>query len=190
MNKLTKRERLLLQALIVVAILAGGIKFLVMPAADRYFEASEELVAQQAAAEEITRRMEGLAQTEREIQSLSSEVGRYKAMLYPYMMNEELDRKITTMISGFTPISVQIETETPAEIPAYGIPETGDKPVLILNTATVTMTGSITEFMDLADEISRNTSMRMTKFDIKRNGSSDNYTFVFVLVSYMNDIEG
>lgn len=190
MNKLTKREKMLLYALAVVAILAGGIKFFVIPAADYYFEISGELMSQQAKADEINRGIERLPQIKKELKTLELETDGYEAMLYPFMTNEELDGRITNMISGFTPISVKMESAVPTEISEYGMAEGNNKPILISNTATVTMTGGIGDFIELADSISRNTSMRVSSFDIKVNRTSGNYTFVFVLAAYMNYIEG
>lgn len=110
MKKLTKREIILVYALLVVIIVAGGLFLLIKPAMERNDEAQmklENAQLQQAQTDQLISQKStmllAIADQEREIKKLSKK-------FMPATPNEDLDNGITSMVinSGMSPEALQI----------------------------------------------------------------------------------
>jgi len=176
---LSKREKILLFILIMVAILYFSIQFLILPLATRYIDGLSErnhLAAQQARVEDDIRN-EALIQAEHEdAQERLETIKREYPLLVP---NEEIDTILTNLcLKNYlrpTSLSISIPPEpTPSE-ESEEEEDTRDPEDMLFTIVTATMhvTGTYEALANLIDEVDSMQYIRITNLGYTASRSDD-----------------
>ncbi|MDO4545640.1 MAG: hypothetical protein Q4C25_05735 [Bacillota bacterium] len=128
MSKLSKREKVLIYIMIVVAIVVGGVFLLVQPSYEVYSDARERLSEIELERQTMEMSINSIPQIRKDIQDYTEKIGEIKAGFLPYMSNEEIDTMITGFVkqSGMTPQELEITNLSPSAIVAFGMDAEGD----------------------------------------------------------------
>lgn len=161
MNKLTKREKVLLYFLAVVLLGAGLLYFAVIPAADAGTEADASLEEQEMtlglmedAVSMVSTREAAAAQAAARVESLA---GSFR----PACDNEELDRFITGMLQTRNLEIQQLIIED-------GVAGSAD--CLTRIPVSVTAVGSWADFTALSQDIADTMGVRLASFSLRSRG--------------------
>lgn len=122
MSNLSRREKIMLYALAVVIIVAGGTKFVLLPLMDRYQDARDELFVQQLHEQEMAGAMGNYEALQEEMLQEEKRIAGQRAQLYPYMTPDQADHMLTSMLMQHALEPLNLSLGDPALIPAvpYG----------------------------------------------------------------------
>ncbi|MEG1537178.1 MAG: hypothetical protein RR387_02700 [Clostridiales bacterium] len=179
MNKLSARERFLLMVLAVILIVVGGIKFLVLPLNDRYWQLREQLEQKQAQVDEysavVADAQENLGGIIQEAKQRQQE---YQGRLYAVMTNGELDQLLTQLVleHGLNPLAAAYDDAGLRDVLPFGVTAAAAEearqtavegkeivyPQVVTNTATLTVSGTLNKMIALIDAIADNPGLVVT----------------------------
>ena len=113
LGKLTKRELILIYALLIVVIVAGGVTFLITPAVETHSAVSDELMAAEQQKAEIDRMIEQKTALQDQVTTYKKNISKLADRFNEVMVKEDIDRLITGMVtsSGLRPVSLVIGSD-------------------------------------------------------------------------------
>ncbi len=123
MSNLSKREKMLLYLLALVIILAGGIKFVVLPLSEQYLTLKDQLFEEQLVAGEYGSAISTQQTLADSIAQAEQDYLAYQEKLYPAMTNGQLDHLLTQYVLQFhlDPVSAEYDSSYPQDVLPFGI---------------------------------------------------------------------
>lgn len=189
--KLSKREKVLLYILLLVVIIAGSIYLLLVPAMEKVTLAEEQVTSARIVMDEMKVTVMRADSVTEEIADHAAELLGYKDYFLPYLFNEEVDKRITSMLNrrGLTPVRMEIDAVTEAKVDPYGTKPSEESAKTEENTAensgiTTVYTGGITVdvkgteagFQAFLEDISRFPAIRVAEYSFDRANKPGKYT--------------
>lgn len=109
-QKLSKRELILIYILVVVAIIAGGVMLLVKPAMDTHSDVSDQLTTLQQEKQKIDNMIDQKPVLQEQITAYKKTIRDLSDQFNEVMVSEDIDALITGMVtsSGLRPVSLTI----------------------------------------------------------------------------------
>lgn len=173
MNKLSKRERVLLYILLLFVIFAAGLFLLVQPSIQRY-DALDVTLADKTMEQALRRAaISGAAQSERAIADYREKLKAGYADFYEPMTNEDIDRLITGMLEKhqLTPVSLSVPGTLETSVEPYQPEHVDDIPDTAVAAAeglvcsvTATVDGAMQSLTALAEEVRAAPQLTLTGF--------------------------
>ena len=186
MNKLSKREKLLIFLLLLIVLVAGGLTYVIAPLDDKISAAEDDIAAQEMTAQEMKTTIETgetLSDIYEENKSaLETELSRY----YEYMDNDAISDLVTNMVqnAGLQVQALSIGDTAFSTVTGYLSAEGTAGATMLTNSVTATVTGSLDNLVVLVDRISGNDSMSLVSFSASSGGSGAS-TYAVALTIYM-----
>lgn len=186
MNKLSKREQVLLYILLLFLIFAAGLFLLVKPAIQRVNTLEGTLSDKQM--EQVLRRSAIAASTDSEtaIETYRAKLEAGYADFYEPKTNEDIDRLVTGLLTKhhFSPVSLAVPGTAQSPIEAYRADdeESGGTAVPaegLVCSVTATAEGQMADLVSLAEEVRRLPQMALTGFS--QAAGNNLYTITFDL---------
>ena len=94
MADLSKREKLLLYILLCVAILAGGLYLLVLPAMDSRLEVKDQLSAKQSRQEQVEQTISAIDSDKQSLQTIEQDIAAFREKFLSGPQEEDIDSLI------------------------------------------------------------------------------------------------
>lgn len=122
MADLSKREKLLLYILLCVAILAGGLYLLVLPAMDSRLEVKDQLSAKQSRREQVEQTISAIDSDKQSLQTIEQDIAAFREKFLSGPQEEDIDSLITYFMqsSGVRPQKLEMQPPAAFSLPAYG----------------------------------------------------------------------
>lgn len=179
-KNLSKREKVMLYVLLIVAIIAGGFYLLIRPTVDSYLAREDELAELEAQQMEMKMAIAQIDGLKRDIDEIGAELEQYWSRLAPPLYNDELDHQITGMLLEYQLLPVSLAMEDMAEQPIlpYGVTEETagggeeDKatPTLLANYTGVACIGSLNDLLRFIDRLDREEAIELLALEIDFSG--------------------
>ncbi len=197
MNKLTEREKILIFALLIFAIIVGGIYFLITPAATKLDSLQEEINYELGQKESIQLGIASLMSVNNSIAEKEAAINTLKAKYYSVLTNDRFDVKITGLMlkHDFFIESISMTDVSYAPVLAYGeaSSETADPntalssaaAVMYVNKMNISASAPMANIVAFIDEFAQNTSMRITRADISASQEGGTYNLQASIDIYM-----
>ncbi len=200
MQKLSKREKLMLYVLALIAIITGGLYFLILPTIDNYIAYSDEVAEVETLVSEMELQITTIPTLEAEVARYQEEKAKQKGTLYAPMSLDQLDALITGMLqsAAFTISSLEMSEMTMESVAPFGANAeeatdgamaTASYPQVYCQTVAVSATARLVDVITLLEIVSNNYSMRVTVISINAGGPSANNPLCDVMMTfavYMN----
>lgn len=196
MNKLSKREKVLLYILLCFLLCIGGIYLLILPALNRYGASATRYQELSHTQRIMQQTIAGLEETKQSIEVEREEAASEGDYFYSVMDNEEIDRMITDLVlkHSLTPVSFSMTQTEEKPLAAYEKEDSQSSssasgssassssaassdqeqgPMLLTNTVSMQFKGERDNVIELVDEISRLDSIMVTNVTMDNTGKAD-----------------
>lgn len=197
--KLSKREKTLLYALLVLVIVLGGWFFMVKPSLSEYTEKQIKLSEDQMKLNHLKATYDDYANASAKALEESARFLTNQEAFHKPMNNEDIDKMMTGMalLHGLEPISLNIGETTPANISAYttNLEDADDaakenakaEEEVLVNKVEVSMSlaGGVFNAFALADSIKDNTSLRLKDYSYVKAETVEDSSMVLVFEIYI-----
>ena len=159
MNKLTKREKILLYILACVIIFAVGFYLFILPAAEHQTDIKAELESARFYKLEMSTKIEVNKELIKRIEKTKNEINDLSSDFYQYITNAEIDKIINKILNenSMSPNSLIITVPKTAE---------DDKGYIQIRYVSVQISGNLTDLLNIFDYVSSQKAIRIAAFSM------------------------
>ncbi|HBL84801.1 MAG: hypothetical protein A2Y17_01580 [Clostridiales bacterium GWF2_38_85] len=159
MNKLTKREKILLYILAFVIIFAIGFYLFILPAVEHQTDIKTELESARFYKLEMSTKIEVNKELINRIEKTKNEIDDLSSELYQYISNAEIDSIITNILyeNNMQPNSLIITVPKTAE---------DDNGYIQTRYVSVQISGNLNDLLNIFDYISSQKTIRIAAFSM------------------------
>lgn len=183
MQKLSKREKLMLYVLLLVGIVVGGFMGLIKPAIDKNLDISTELDTISMEALEVETKIASLPGLEIDLAKKQEELANMDSKLFSLMTNDQIDAMLTNMLQSaafsmfvFTMGDTEVAPMVPfgIDVDETNSAETEQWPQVYCKLVTIEAEARLLDLVALIDTVSANASMRITTLTAAAASASAN----------------
>lgn len=191
MRKLNKREFILIQLALIMAIAAGSIYFVIMPVSDKITETEENIATYSVEQNLMKSTIAAMSKNQSEAAQKRAQLATLIDTLYKPMAPEQVDELISgltrkhrlvpqtltidnTSYSSVSPFADVVGTSSTSTTTQTEEETNAAKP-FICQKATMSATGTMENVLALLNEVEENAAMRVTEFSVQtRNNALTN----------------
>ncbi len=169
MKPLTKREKILLYALAIVAMIAGMVVLVIQPAMQQSETLDADIIEKQMSVDTVRAAIRTQQSLQDEIAGNEAGIAEESKYFFPFMTNNELDEYITGLLQthGLTALSLAISTGGSKEDGAEE--ETVQYSDIQRFTVNTTARGTMRQFMLLVDTVKELDGIRIVGITNKQD---------------------
>lgn len=159
MRELTKREKILLYLLAVIAVVAGAVMLVILPAQERGNALDEEIFTEQSQLDTMNRLIAQMDGMQRDIADFEANIELEKEHFLPLMNSDDLDKYITGLLQEHGLVAQSLL------ISADGAQSEDD--VVQLYQVDIVARGHISQFVLLAETVKELDGIRIASMSLK-----------------------
>lgn len=170
-KNLSRREKLMLYLLLIVAIVAGGFYLLIRPGLDTYMAVQDELEALQEQQATMTTAIAQIDKQKTLINDMRNELKEHSERLQPWQENDELDHLLTGMLLSYelTPYALELSDTASEAVLAFGADaddtaggEGGEEgPQLLVNYVNIQCEGQLNNLLRFTEDLAKDSSIEL-----------------------------
>ena len=193
MNKLSKREKILLYILAIVVLLAGGWYVFIFPVFTQYEDAQQKIAEEKLIEQQMRICIQNADVIGKKIDAVNSSIDSISSVYYAPMTDNELDALVTGLLlrHNLTPQSLSMNFSEQNDLaPVGGIDaktesETRVQSEIVKSSIAVEVKGQWNDFVTLAEEIRVNPSILIADFQIDDGFESGTSGSIFIDLEVM-----
>lgn len=191
---LSKREKKMLYVLLCFLILVGGFFLAVSPSLKAYDSAKEQLQEVQMQKSVMEKTIKAYPETLAALNTSKERLREQQQAFFKIMTNEELDKELQKITAkfGLQTVSLSMSDIEEQDVQEF-IPLSADATKKAttqkaqVNTVTMQLNGTGTAFINLLEDLSNRTALRITNMQMEANKLTQVQTFTLNMDVYMMD---
>lgn len=191
MQKLSKREKVLLYVLLLALLVLGSIYLLIIPIANSYSEMNTLVGELQQQVLENRIAIAGMEGNEAAIEEYTARIEELQGLLPPAMHNDEADHLVTALLTQhhLAPQSLAIADVQLVQVAPQGVEVDEDAapmyPQILRTMVQAGCTGSMADAVALADSLKDSNALQLAHFSAEADLENEEL-YTFVLTFYIN----